>query len=718
MSTAAERHPGSTLDPFLLPAETDGRFRMLIAAAVMLVWGLSWHLIEAPSLLSLSEGLNSEIYTDAVETAFQAGFRAIDLEALDRVNFEKVDRDELASALRQHLLRWMVSITLLIVLVFATLAVYVWISRVSRRRAQPLHAEEAPRVVAEIEGMVADSGYHMLPDLWLKPGFLNGLAFGRFGSRGLAITGEAAQLESRWNDLHRAVTLHELGHIANDDIQNREISRAIWLTLSMILAVMLPVFLLHKPTSAALGLFFLQALGGLLLMWFSWSGLVRAREFYADWRVVQWGKGPALLRRLTLPMVHTPLLQRWWSNHPSNEERQRILLDPRPLFTVSGPLACLTGVLMGFVAGNAAPVSFDSAVIGSALVASIGATTGSFLGYLLGVFVPVLVVLGILTLISWWLFASLGRQSLRAALADLDLTPHWGYCRQLLPAVLLAFGVELGFLFTPSAALGWRHPGLVILWLGGLATIVWIWLVLIRAAARSLLGAERDRERLTKRAAKISFGSILLATGLFWPAVLLRAVINWTSSSTMLGLYPLVAISLLALSLTFFGITIGGLLTLALTWIRGARRVVCAECGEGTLRRRCIGAHCDSCHARLAPSFFITIPEASRAEKMAVPADRHDHSDDSVRLEATGLALFLVGLGVLALLAGLGFLAFGKFADPDVLSAATPLFTSGDSRLGVSFAIAAAGLMLSGLQMQNLQCRLRSILRGAHAAQS
>ncbi len=63
------------------------------------------------------------------------------------------------------------------------------------------------------------------------------------------LAGPGGAPDRLWNDLHRAVALHELGHVVNRDIHTREIARALWIALGPTLALAYLIFVgFRDPT--------------------------------------------------------------------------------------------------------------------------------------------------------------------------------------------------------------------------------------------------------------------------------------------------------------------------------------------------------------------------------------------------------------------------------------------------------------------------------------
>lgn len=252
-----------------------------------------------------------------------------------------------------------------------------------RYDAQPLKDHEAPTVVGYLRSCERSLGLKPLDLRYGGTGYANDAQ--TFGLRGREVlllrSKEPGLLERTWGATAKAIALHELGHIVNGDAQHREKSKALWLSLLGLLS-------LAGCVLAFRGEAFLQAEWRLaampLFVWMTWSGLVRAREYYADRWVAAWGLESTLDRMLRLPDKDRPWerlswwkagWKRWghrgewerftqifcwlakrtqpiWKPHPSNQLRRETLADPGRLFRVSSDLPFVTGVLLSILVVN------------------------------------------------------------------------------------------------------------------------------------------------------------------------------------------------------------------------------------------------------------------------------------------------------------------------------------------------------------------------------
>ncbi len=656
-----DQRPPFELDPFVLPAETKGRFRMLVAAALVFAWSLSAWFVHVPNLYTQVSRVEPEVQ-----------------EALDKLrNGAPITREDVEvvgeSASAKRFMRVILSQAARIVLSFVFLAAFglgTWalysLHPVLLRRRHKTHPLTAPNAVEEIRRLAALAG--LSSDLRLERktgGLIDGVAFGRRGREVLAVAGSPQILERPWNDFTRAVALHEMGHVVNDDVRGRELTRAMWVVLPslVVLAVVVlgvvslahgevrfPVFQPTAPASegtddsASLVTAGLKTAVTFLVIWWIWAGLIRAREHYADYRVATWGFKAPLLLLLGLREAHQRWWQRlrlwklwsgryqdspWWRQgrslwesygwrrHPSKAARIRALREPAALFRVSPDLAFLTGLLLAFLGAQLTPLSTDLTFL-----ATLFATPLYFLVGPLALLVFVGIALGVMLAVTWLVTGALGVQVQREAVADLATRPHheWDYLGLGKTALFLAVGLEVGLFVSPFGFFTTaRSPLWVAGWLVALAGLVGIWLLYLRAATRLLLGSQTGPS-LPKWSRRWLTGSAtVLLTALLWPALAFRLTIEVGGKDSLLSVLTPVnsnpseifayIFAMTSLVLFFCGLVLY-ILLLSLCVLGAAirlyrQRAFCTKCGEATAAKLVVGRRCAGCGAALAEWLFL-----------------------------------------------------------------------------------------------------------------
>lgn len=655
-----ERPHGSTsvsgvaaLDPFALPTETEGRYRMLIAAALVLVWGAASY--ATPGLvLQPHERVASPEHRAIQDKVVEGGFQSLTAEELRTISeFETIR--PYALTLGKWLARMGISMLLVLLTVAGAVAIYRlhprW--RGLLRRVTPLDADEAPQAVGELRRLISRAGLPREITLAHAPGRFGGLAFGTRGRQTLALCCPPDLLGAAWNRVMRPVAYHELGHIANDDIRNQEISRGIWIAALLLLTIIGVVAAILSPgphstlesaeagvesaapghtfrSSAVRHLPFFVAVGWL------WTGLVRIREHYADLRVVTWGERSSLLRRLratstvrswwegvpgpagriAIRLGIVGLFERFrehgWSFHPTPEERAAVVEDPQPLFRVSNGLAFLTGLLLTTVLAPMGLLFDDLTLVARSLMSLFYLIVGP-----LAVVAMVAVGLGAMIGLAHLVTGALGIQVQREAVARLAVAPDgsWGYARQGRVALLFALGLELGLLWTPASFLFSRvSPLHVAAWLAAFTALTWMWLAYVGAMSRFLLASHAGAEPPRRRQALVTWLSAFLLAVLYSPALAARVTLHRLDDPEVLAslgrvspdpseafvyVFVMTSLVLLALGLLVYALVGLGSMALVSIWLL-RRRQACSACGTPVAARLVAGRRCDSCGRPLA----------------------------------------------------------------------------------------------------------------------
>jgi len=637
--SADGREPGRPLDPFAFPSETTGRFRMLVFAALMLAWGLTSHVIYVPSLTT-DMRLPPEMEV-VFEKFKERDFRNLSLEELVLASkTEKVAKWRNVYGL--YVKRLLPSFFVMAIFLLAVFVLYRLHPVYLRHRLRTSHLDErkAPTVVRELRAFASDRGFSENLRFEQKPGFLDGLAFGLRGREILVLFGPPKFLESTWASLTRAIALHELGHIANHDIRNREITRAMWGVLLVFLsigaisivifwslhgAVRFPLFgsefLSGRLEAISPARRSLEAAVKIVVMlatvWWIWAELIRVREFYADWRVAAWGEGAALLRRLEIPEARSRWWQRssLWRHHPSNETRIDVLQRPRRLFELKTSLAFLTGLSISLAVSQMGPLVADLTVVARLVTSLVFFVLGPFALLIMAGF-----VLAVSSGIAYLIGSALGVQVQRESLADLAMGEHgWGYAKLFRPALWFALGVEAGLLFTPLSSIPLSDT---VYWMAGWSAfftgLVWLWLIYVRATSRLLIGSRVGREvpaRLQR--VLLALSAILLAV-LMLPALAARyATYNLLDPERFEAMTPMnvapedhlflfvaTPIMFFAIALLFYvALTAVSLLVAGIGFL--ARSSRCGYCGESVDGGIAVGRRCESCREELAAWFYV-----------------------------------------------------------------------------------------------------------------
>jgi hypothetical protein len=571
----AERRERPALDPFVFPSETKGRFTMLIMAALAFGANLGIFLHAAifgnAQFIALTARALSAIQQWRGKSVLDASAAELKTFAQQQTIFA---RDSLWAC--AEVLTLPVLLVLLLIGVAATFY-YGHAKRLRNRyRTQPLTKAESPMVVADLESYAHRNGLS-LPQLEYTSGLAQGHSFGTKGGEVLLLHGTPAMLESSWGEANRAIALHELAHIANADAQEREKAKAVWKAFVIVLLGALALLLAFgiRLSSSAL----IRVLGMLIFVRALWAGLIRTREFYADWRAASWGAGPALMGLFDLPEGENNPWERyrwWWQAwerwgdrvwwraggealdwcwrlarwslqlHPSFSTRGKVLRNPARLFRISPDLSLLTGALLTIVMVGSLLIIVNALLVVGAVFALFQSAVFRFLAdlplgttrdlLLVGAMVTLSLLLltaltSVLLIPSYLITRTIGVQLQRNAAAGLATgeVKGWGYARLLPAAFLLSIGVETGLHiapFSPFTSASHESWAAIPVWLVGFTILLWLWLAYVHGLSRMLLGSYAGRKRPRNRQALVTLSSVALLTVLYWPALLARLTLQ------------------------------------------------------------------------------------------------------------------------------------------------------------------------------------------------
>ncbi|MDA8019814.1 MAG: M48 family metalloprotease [Thermoanaerobaculia bacterium] len=642
MSTMPESDaPGtekpSSLNPFALSTETTSRFWMLTLTAVLLVWSLGSSFVETKNLFVIAYDVSPQLQKeiDGFIEEFQANGRI--LIGREELRASLANRPELNGILRESLKNLRrIAIASGITMATLVLAFLVFLSLPAwqrhRFRIRRLVPDESPKLSAEVAALAREIGLET-PEIAVRPGLLDGLALRGTGGRPcLVLDGQPEWLERSWGDLNRAVALHELGHIANRDIWNRELARSTTFALCLALLVCLPVAIwMGCRTTELLSL---ERVGTIAVLWLLWAGLIRAREFYADSRVATAGYGDALAQRLQLVSPGSRWsLRSLWRMHPSNRARLEHLVAPERHFHVSRQLTLLTGVLAGIMSGHGAGGLHDGLWMAIAPVGLFAGMARNALAIVLGAVLAPLLILLAVVVVSYCISAALGVQILRSSVADLarESEAEWGYLKLIRFAVFFVIGVEVGY-FLSTAGQGWRPTPSMMLFALLFTLVIWIWMIQTRALGRLALGAVTTRKAAlaVERFLRV-FASLQLALVL-WPALIGRLAVVLSSRPDLVeklsrsghldgeALAILQTSGFMFLAFGWAALALLGLVThLGILLALGLHAAHCPSCGQQLDGWRAIGRRCAGCGSSLAPWLFLPTDRTSTTSSGAYP---------------------------------------------------------------------------------------------------
>ncbi|HEX4959641.1 MAG TPA: hypothetical protein VF173_02295 [Thermoanaerobaculia bacterium] len=624
------------LNPFALAAETRGRFRMLVVAAVAAAFNisLSWTFLigrgaEFKRLWEEYGGLQKKI---SDSTFFK--LTLVERETLAE-RADTLIRTLLGICLGKLL------ISILYVVILSTVAILIYRrhpQRIRRQfRALPLTEEKAPTVARDLKRMVDALNLSPAPSLEVQSlehsqgwKLLDAIAFGLKKSPALLFRAPAEVLEGCWNTKYKAIVLHELAHIKAGDAQDRERAKAIWLVLGVfgylpMALVMLSSFFAWLHGDAGLSIrqnviMCAQLVMTLLVVFYIMAGLIRIREFYADGRVAIWGWQEPLAAAFRPNSG-------WW--HPPAKTRKASLERSENLLRISSDLPLETGMLLALVLGNG--LGFGLLLLRVCLLlgqrlqwhvlASLGEQSASWKNtsslvppMLLGNILPQLTGAVLFFFLARLVSGTLDLQVQREAVADLATRKHenWGYLELLRPACLFAIGFEAGLLLAPDFYFIPPPQWLIPARATAMTLLSWLWLVSMRAFSRFSFGSHAaDKSPEQGRA---PWFSALILTLLCYPLAVASFFLRGFQQNISAvdfqptGLPRAYLLLEVPIACTLLGFTLLYVLIAGSALVQVSRSLLkvrsCPICGDSLEPRLVVGRVCQSCSNPLTPWLY------------------------------------------------------------------------------------------------------------------
>ena len=325
--------PTFRLNPFAFPSDTNFRFWLLISS----VFGSGFF-----------------IYTNIL-TSWVLPRHLLGMSGDLKANCHNLSANELASCIQHNrniLLPWAVG-TALVLLAVACLIHWTYPYRMLRRSSLiPFDSPDTEDVAAYVTDLCREVALSRFPILVWNP--LNpartGQAFGSFGRYYVALAGGLIAQFHTDQSAFRAVVLHELAHLKNEDVDKTYFTLAIW--QAFVIAALMPFAAsrFRAPASETVELGW-RVLALTAFVYLTRSAVLRTREFYADVRASVWD-GPTGALKSVLAEMPQPRSGGWRALlrlHPLPLERKRILENTYPLFQMKFWDAFGAGIAAGIV---------------------------------------------------------------------------------------------------------------------------------------------------------------------------------------------------------------------------------------------------------------------------------------------------------------------------------------------------------------------------------
>ena len=630
------------LNPFAFPDETETRFTLLIITAVLVAVNLAYHLLM--------------IYNDSV------GGTILSFEEYEEPDLD-LPADEYFRQARQNSLAQLRQYDALLVPLVLAGSVLWTANRIYRRHPKnlqkrlklgPLMAEQDRLLYEKSRELAAQVGLSPPGVMIARDDRADGQAYGLKGNYLIRLGYQTRFMLRRAPQLFSSLFLHELGHIANRDIWRTYFAQALWVAvivlvhLPFLLVVVVFIYMGLAKDLTSLGIsagflrsvfvdrlpayFFtlLQAGCLLLVIYLVQAGILRVREFYADWRANLWGAGEGLgeILHRQESTGKASRLPYFFRRHPTHAQRLEILRNPYGLFVVSLEAALFSGILIGLImagflwvlaVGQAMLVLsiFLTSVLGGAAVTMVGAAAiatrlGEVLYLLVTVILAAIVFLPILA-ISFLVTNVIGTEITREAVADLAINPRRGarYLRLFPLGLLFLLGAEIGLWISPLSVL--VPPDILSAlrafawWLAFLPPI-WMVFVTVRYLSRRWIGLHTGAKLPAgKRRVLVFFSSLLLWIVLSAYMLGRLFLVLPISSNTIFK--DTATLVIFSLSLWLGAIFLVAL-AMAVAWVfaKLARLVAppkCPHCGRAVREGHAVGVECAHCHQDLAEWLIV-----------------------------------------------------------------------------------------------------------------
>jgi len=346
---------GASLDPFAFPPETNARFNLLIFGAVITVLSLS---LTMWATMTLGSNLNRLANLESGAPTLIENWRIVLFVLGAPV------------------------VCGLTVLALLGLAYYKYRKHperiIAQKRLEPLKPERDQKFIASVESLAQETGLKTMPEVLVgPPRAQDGQAFG-FRDRPILRLGpnlKLMRLKKEFEPVYRAITLHEMAHIYNEDVQRSYFAEATWSALRIVTVPLAALIVLgYLPflwrsefflwvifipiTILLISLFVAFELGIIFaVLQFIRRGALRVRETYADLRAARWGAYSGLVQILSsVREIKRSWWQRLWEFHPKASERLRNLQNPERLFQLTLDLPLSLGFLFGMVLAGGSPL--------------------------------------------------------------------------------------------------------------------------------------------------------------------------------------------------------------------------------------------------------------------------------------------------------------------------------------------------------------------------
>lgn len=628
------------LNPFSFPPETNVRFWLLILAVIMLAVSISQPLhIMTRLVINLSQGLP---FSEAIEPP-----------VFNVPDEEDSFRSQALSGVSERVPSLAFTAGIIFIIFILAIAIYrTHPSRIRRRkRLTPLDSDRHPKLNNRVEEIASQVDISP-PTVMVGEGLRsqNGQAYGLGKNFILGLGGGVRLLLVKAPARFRALILHEFAHIANQDIRLAYFSEALWRAILLIVVIPFFIILFGWFIVSAIGAILSGNLSGLVLAIFQsilgfivnfivfalpllviviiLAGLLRVREFYADWRAAQWSAEGPLLDILDasakMEISNRKFRLRF---HPPARARLKVLRDPTELFRLRLDLPFVTGILLAMVITglNTHYFAVSGTILGVLMAWVSGlvemALTSESIRFvqfvnlvwsaisLVTPILTVILILGIGYLIAGTVGLQIQKESV-AAKASKDYGYDW-IARLAKAALLMTVGLEIGFLITPPytfSPLGAVIGGLInslslfliLPWFIGFFLFTCLGFLYTRYTALAITSSHIGKSPPKWRLRATMLVQIIAFFALYFPLLVGRLLILYPRDQLFFTIFLTSMCLGPILHVVIFGAT-----WLVVQLVRPFQLARCPHCGKITQQKGAVGRNCEHCGQELAPWLFI-----------------------------------------------------------------------------------------------------------------
>jgi len=345
------------LNPFLFAPDTNFRFILLIVSVLGASLFVYFNLYNRIHRNELASGL-LQCLSEADAAYPLDKFGVTDPEYINQSFLNTQYSNVCTEPIEQRQARWILLGMGLLLLVTAVIYLCMPAIRIRRDRLTVFSAEDDPELMSYLLDLCRVAGLPQLPRFLLRA--LNsspsGLAFGHLGRYYVVLNGGLITLFHQERERFRAIVLHELAHLRNQDVGKTYVSLA--LGISFVLVTLIPLFfanlaILISDLFGNFGFVAWQMLSvGIYLpvIYITLASILRSREVYADARVPMMDPHSNALRNELVPLasMQETFVARFLGLHPSPVWRLKVLDEPHLLFQLSGWDAFLAGMVSTF----------------------------------------------------------------------------------------------------------------------------------------------------------------------------------------------------------------------------------------------------------------------------------------------------------------------------------------------------------------------------------